>query len=250
MGQNKGSEYGKFEPANKLSLDDFQKYFDAQRAQHAMEPVNVQERLVPQMRALMADAVQASFKQLNPRKIDHCFEVFGFDFMIDVDLQVWLIEVNTNPCLELCNVYLSHLVPKMLEEALQLTLDKVFPEPASVEAGRQECEGGSTDWEQIFCSDAIPQEPHCTWLESCDQHTELPRLTAATLAAKRSASSKPSVSSPSPSSKPSVSSPSPAARRRSKGIRAVATEGQQLKLQPGELTFVPPWIKLDTREAV
>merc|ERR1712139_618861 len=189
MGQNKGSEYGKFEPANKLSLDDFQKYFDAQRAQHAMEPVNVQERLVPQMRALMADAVQASFKQLNPRKIDHCFEVFGFDFMIDVDLQVWLIEVNTNPCLELCNVYLSHLVPKMLEEALQLTLDKVFPELASMEASRstapssEEPEASicNTDWEHIFSSEeAAPQEPHCTWLsplpaEPCDLQTELPR---------------------------------------------------------------------------
>merc|ERR1712139_228746 len=117
----------------------------------------------------MADAVQASFKQLNPRKIDHCFEVFGFDFMIDVDLQVWLIEVNTNPCLELCNAYLSHLVPKMLEEALQLTLDKVFPELASTEASRSATEEpeasiGNTDWEQIFSSEAAPQEPHCTWL--------------------------------------------------------------------------------------
>jgi len=27
--------------------------------------------------------------------------VFGLDFMIDEDFKVWLIEVNTNPCLEL-----------------------------------------------------------------------------------------------------------------------------------------------------
>ena len=29
-----------------------------------------------------------------------CFELFGYDFIIDGDLETWLIEVNTNPCLE------------------------------------------------------------------------------------------------------------------------------------------------------
>jgi hypothetical protein len=28
------------------------------------------------------------------------FELFGYDFIIDEDLGTWLIEVNTNPCLE------------------------------------------------------------------------------------------------------------------------------------------------------
>lgn len=27
-------------------------------------------------------------------------EVFGYDFIIDESLNPWLIEVNTNPCLE------------------------------------------------------------------------------------------------------------------------------------------------------
>ena len=29
------------------------------------------------------------------------FEIFGYDFMIDNNGKLWLIEINTNPCLEL-----------------------------------------------------------------------------------------------------------------------------------------------------
>jgi D-alanine-D-alanine ligase-like ATP-grasp enzyme len=28
------------------------------------------------------------------------FELFGFDFMVDSSYETWLLEVNTNPCLE------------------------------------------------------------------------------------------------------------------------------------------------------
>lgn len=28
------------------------------------------------------------------------FELFGYDFIVDADYESWLIEVNTNPCLE------------------------------------------------------------------------------------------------------------------------------------------------------
>ena len=30
----------------------------------------------------------------------NAFELLGFDFMLDSDLNVYLIEVNTNPCLD------------------------------------------------------------------------------------------------------------------------------------------------------
>lgn len=33
-------------------------------------------------------------------KIENQFELFGYDFMIDDNMQVYLIEVNTNPCLD------------------------------------------------------------------------------------------------------------------------------------------------------
>lgn len=39
-------------------------------------------------------------KKINKNNRKYCFEIFGYDFMIDANLKVWLIEVNTNPCLE------------------------------------------------------------------------------------------------------------------------------------------------------
>lgn len=42
------------------------------------------------------------------------FEVFGYDFMVDVDLNVWLIEINSNPCLEESSPLLKKIIPRML----------------------------------------------------------------------------------------------------------------------------------------
>ena len=36
------------------------------------------------------------------------FELFGYDFMIDEDMKVYLIEVNTNPCLDTSPCPLLH----------------------------------------------------------------------------------------------------------------------------------------------
>ncbi len=53
-------------------------------------------------------------KKLNPDNFSFCFEIFGYDFIIDEDFKVWLIEVNTNPCLEESSKLLQTLIPRML----------------------------------------------------------------------------------------------------------------------------------------
>jgi hypothetical protein len=49
---------------------------------------------------------------LNDRK--YSFEIFGYDFMIDAEGTVWLIEVNTNPCIEESSPLLGKLIPRMV----------------------------------------------------------------------------------------------------------------------------------------
>ncbi|CAE7938007.1 TTLL3, partial [Symbiodinium sp. KB8] len=58
--QKHGDNYGKFESANKMSLDEFQKYLD----EHHVRTINVREDLMPQIQGLMADAVQATVAML------------------------------------------------------------------------------------------------------------------------------------------------------------------------------------------
>ena len=42
--------------------------------------------------------------------------------MIDQNLKVWLIEINTNPCLELSSAHLARVIPAMVENALRLNI--------------------------------------------------------------------------------------------------------------------------------
>ena len=51
------------------------------------------------MKGIALDAIKATYAQLDPKRLEHNFELLGLDFMIDSKFNVWLIEVNTNPCL-------------------------------------------------------------------------------------------------------------------------------------------------------
>ena len=123
--QKKSEDYGKFEGGNKMSYPEFQRYLSTNL------PIKVDfwSEILPQMRELVRDTYRATHRLLDPKHRKQCFEVLGYDFMIDEQLKVWLIEVNTNPCLELSSTYLARLIPQMLDNAFRIVLDPYFPEP-------------------------------------------------------------------------------------------------------------------------
>ena len=69
----------------------------------------------------------AARKRFNWHKRKHCFELFGLDFILDRDYNVFLIEANTNPCLEESSGLLRSLLPRMIDDLLKLTVDRIFP---------------------------------------------------------------------------------------------------------------------------
>ena len=66
------------------------------------------------MKEIATDAIRASSGGIDPNKLSNNFEIFGLDFMIDNNLDIWLIEINTNPCLELSCPLLSSMIPRMI----------------------------------------------------------------------------------------------------------------------------------------
>jgi hypothetical protein len=85
--------------------------------------------IYPHMRRLACDAIRSGYGKIDPRRLENNFELFGLDFMIDETFHVWLIEVNTNPCLELSSPLLSRIIPSMLENLFRIAIDPVFPPP-------------------------------------------------------------------------------------------------------------------------
>ena len=49
--------------------------------------------------------------------------------MIDSDFKLYLIEVNTNPCLETDSPLLSRIIPELINSAFRLSVDPLFPCP-------------------------------------------------------------------------------------------------------------------------
>jgi len=81
------------------------------------------------MQELTQDTMRAVSRKVDANRKASSFEIYGYDFMIDEDLNVWLIEVNTNPCFELSSPYLARLIPAMVENALKIAVDPIFPPP-------------------------------------------------------------------------------------------------------------------------
>lgn len=58
------------------------------------------------------------------------FEIFGYDFMIDENIKPFLIEINSNPCIEIISSnIIDKIIPNMIDNAFRIVLDPIFPPP-------------------------------------------------------------------------------------------------------------------------
>ena len=116
-------DYGRYETGNKLSYKDFQRHLDSQ-----FNGKTVQLDVLPQIRMIVKKTLLASFAKVNADNCEFSFEILGYDFMMDGNGKVWLIEVNTNPCLEMSSPLLARVIPAMLDNAFRIAVDPYFPD--------------------------------------------------------------------------------------------------------------------------
>lgn len=64
--------------------------------------------------------------------------MYGLDFMIDENFKAWLIEVNTNPDITTNTPVCRKIIPPMIENALRIALDPIFPCPANWPAHKRQ----------------------------------------------------------------------------------------------------------------
>ena len=52
--------------------------------------------------------------------LDCCFELFGFDVMVDSNLKPWLIEVNSSPAMSMDNNIDYQIKPDLIKDIIKL----------------------------------------------------------------------------------------------------------------------------------
>ena len=119
--QKNSFNFEKFEIGNEISYTDFKKFMKKEGI-----PLQKFDDMIYQMKFL----IKLSFKAVSNKlkKIDPvlCFEIFGYDFILDKDFKPWILEINDNPGLCISSPVIEKLVPRMLDDAFRLTIDKVF----------------------------------------------------------------------------------------------------------------------------
>ena len=100
--QKNFDHYGKYENANKVDFYNFDKYLDSLPGN---EEGIFWKRIFPIMKSITTDAVRGTYPKIDPNRREMGFELYGLDFMVDESYKVWLIEMNTNPAINVnCSV--------------------------------------------------------------------------------------------------------------------------------------------------
>ena len=119
--QKKSSKFEHYEYGNEMSYSDFKEFMKEEKI-----PLENFDKMIERMKFL----VKISFKSVGSKLLRItpvlCFEIFGYDFILDNDFNPWILEINNNPGLGISSPVIQKLVPRMIDDALRLTIDKVF----------------------------------------------------------------------------------------------------------------------------
>ena len=124
--QKRCKDFAKYEQGNEISFKKFIELLD-----NTSKIKGRGKKIFNKIYSKMKEEIQISMNAVGrrlkgvPKVLS--FQIFGYDFIIDKEYNPWILEINDNPGLEISSELISHLIPRMVDDALRLTIDKVFP---------------------------------------------------------------------------------------------------------------------------
>ena len=120
--QKYNKNFSKIEIGNEISFDTFQKELDKKND----GKINFRKDILEKIVKIIGITANIAKNKINEFNRKNCFEIFGYDFILDENYNPFLLEINTNPGYEESSPLIKMLVPRMIDDALRLTIDKVF----------------------------------------------------------------------------------------------------------------------------
>ena len=126
--QKYNKNFSKTEIGNEISFNDFQNELNEKNKNEGNNDnvIDFRKKIFPEIMKIIAVTANSVKDKINLANRANCFEIFGYDFILDIDYKPFLLEINTNPGYEESSPLIKMLVPRMIDDAMRLTIDKEF----------------------------------------------------------------------------------------------------------------------------
>lgn len=132
---------------NMLFIEDFQEILQNEHCRDVYE-----EEIEDKIKNVIINTLESVQDSFEYKK--GCFELYGFDIMVDTDFNCWLIEVNSSPAMDYSTQVTEVLVKQCLEDTCKIIIDYEIPKTAK---GKAKVDTG--EYELIYKASRFVEKP-------------------------------------------------------------------------------------------
>jgi hypothetical protein len=88
--------------------------------------INIYNDIYPKFIDIIKLSTRSVGSKINKKNRKYSFVILGYDFLIDEDFNVWLLEINKNPGLTESSPIIKMLLPRMIDNCFSITVDEIF----------------------------------------------------------------------------------------------------------------------------